>query len=372
MRQPRCNPSRGHGLALISVLLVAAVLAAVTHRLTSRHSLGLAQSQSSLGYDQALAYALGGEALARQILHEDWVKDRDEVESGKPADHLQEPWAQAVPPLALDAVGFIEIQARDLNGCFNVNALAARPEEAGAGESGEEEGEGEGEADAESPDSSSPEDAKLGGARHLGRFKALLRDLGIDEQVAEAALDWMDEDQEVSQTRLDAGAEDNEYLGQDPAYRTSDRRLAHISELRLLKGLAQGDFERLAPHVCALPTSKLKINVNTATVHTLTALGPNPMVNEQRLQRLMETERAYEELSDFTAQDAFPEFGGVGEMLSVASEYFEVQVRVRVGGSVAVLTSVLHRDSDNGAMRLMSRDMGRDFLTRLEAPTEES
>ena len=372
MRQPRCNPSRAHGLALISVLLVAAVLAAITHRLTSRHSLGLAQSQSSLGYDQALAYALGGEALARQILHEDWVKDREEVESGKPADHLQEPWAQAVPPLALDAVGFIEIQARDLNGCFNVNALAARPKEADPGESGEEEGEGEGEGDAESRDSPSPEDAKLGGARHLGRFKALLRDLGIDEQVAEAALDWMDEDQEVSQTRLDAGAEDNEYLGQDPAYRTSDRRLAHISELRLLKGLAQADFERLAPHVCALPTSKLKINVNTATVHTLTALGPNPMVNEQRLQRLMEMERAYEELSDFTAQDAFPEFGGVGEMLSVASEYFEVQVRVRVGGSVAVLTSVLHRDSDNGAMRLMSRDMGRDFLTRLEAPTEES
>ena len=126
MRTRRCNPSRADGVALISVLLVAALLAAVTHQLTARHSLGLAQSQSSLGYDQALAYALGGEALARQILHEDWVKDQEENDSGKPADHLQEPWAQAVPPLALDAVGLIEIQARDLNGCFNVNALAGQ------------------------------------------------------------------------------------------------------------------------------------------------------------------------------------------------------------------------------------------------------
>ena len=367
MRRRRSS-SRADGLALISVLLVAAILAAVTHRLTARHSLGVAQSQSSFGYDQALAYALGGEALARQVLHEDWVKDREESDSGKPADHLQEPWAQAVPPLALDALGFIEIQARDLNGCFNVNALAGPEEDPEEDAPEEESGAGE----AENPDSPSVENPSPGGATHLGRFKTLLRDLGVAEQVAEAALDWMDDNQEVAQTRLDAGAEDNEYLGQDPAYRTADRRLAHISELRLLQGLVQGDFERLAPHVCALPTNKLKINVNTATSPVLAALGANPRVDELRLQRLMETERAFQDLNEFTAQDAFPEFGGVSGLLSAASEYFEVQVRVQVGGSVAVLTSVLHRDLDNGALRLLSRDLGRDFLSRFEAQTEES
>ena len=133
-----------------------------------------------------------------------------------------------------------------------------------------------------------------GGASHLGRFKTLLRNLQVAERAAEAALDWMDDNQEVSQTGLDAGAEDHEYLGQEPAYRTSDRRLAHISELRLLHGMTQADFERLAPHVCALPTDRLKINVNTATSQTLAALEPTAMVDELRLQRLMETERAFE------------------------------------------------------------------------------
>ena len=368
MRKRPRNASRTHGLALISVLLVAAILAAVTHRLTARHSLGVAQSQSSMGYDQALAYALGGEALARQILHEDWIKDREESDSDKPADHLQEPWAQAVPPLALDALGFIEIQARDLNGCFNVNALAGPEQDPNEEAPGQESGAGE----ADSPAPPSPGNPSPGGANHLGRFKALLRELGVAEQVAEAALDWMDDNQEVAQTRLDAGAEDNEYLGRDPAYRTADRRLAHISELRLVQGLAPGDFERLAPHVCALPSNRLKINVNTATGPTLAALGANPRVDELRLQRLMETERAFEDLDEFTAQDAFPEFGSLRGLLSAASEYFEVQVRVRVGDSVAVLTSVLHRDLDNGAMRLVSRDLGRDFLSRFEAQTEES
>ncbi len=364
MRTRRCNPSRADGVALVSVLLVAAILAAVTHQLTARHSLGLAQSQSSLGYDQALAYALGGEALVRQILHEDWVKDQEENDSGKPADHLQEPWAQAVPPLALDAVGLIEIQARDLNGCFNVNALADQEDEPAPGELGD--------GTAENPSDAPPDDPSPDGASHLGRFKTLLRNLQVSERAAEAALDWMDDNQEVSQTGLDAGAEDQEYLGQDPAYRTSDRRLAHISELRLLHGMTQADFERLAPHVCALPTHKLKINVNTATSQTLAALEPTATVDELRMQRLMETERAFEDLNDFTAQDAFPEFGGVSGLLSVASEYFEVQVRVQVGRSIAVLTSVLHRDLDNGAMTLLSRDMGRDFLSRLEVQTEES
>ena len=362
----RPNPGRADGVALISVLLVVAILAAVTHQLTARHSLSVAQSQNSLGYDQALAYALGGEALARQILHEDWVEDREDNESGGPADTLQEPWAQAVPPLELDSLGFIEIQARDLNGCFNVNALLGQDADPAPGEAGGGEGAGD-QADAPNPDAPG-----ASGPSHLGRFKALLRSLQITERFAEAALDWMDGNQEVSQTLLDIGAEDQEYLSQEPAYRTSDRRLAHVSELRLLQGMGQEDFERLAAHVCALPTDQLRINVNTATQQTLAALGPAQTLDDAQMQRLTETERDFEEVGDFTAQDAFPEFAGVSSLLAVASEYFEVQVRVRIGHSIAVLTSVLHRDLDNGAMTLVSRDMGRNFLVRIEVQGEES
>ena len=361
MRNERPNPRRAAGVALVSVLLVVAILAAVAHQLTARHSLSVAQSQSSLGYDQALAYALGGEALARQILHEDWVEDRKDNESGSPADTLQEPWAQAVPPLELDDLGFIEIQARDLNGCFNVNALLGQDGAPAPGEAANEAGD---EDNSDAPGASGPS--------HLGRFKTLLRNLQIAERFAEAALDWMDGNQEVSQTLLDTGAEDQEYLSQDPAYRTADRRLAHVSELRLLQGMSQEDFERLAPHVCALPTVTLRVNVNTATQQTLAALGPAQTLDDAQMQRLMETEREFEEVGDFTAQDAFPEFAGVSSLLAVASEHFEVQVRVRIGHSMAVLTSVLHRDLDNGAMTLVSRDMGRNFLSRIEAQSEES
>ena len=64
-RGARGGTPRMKGVALISVLLVVVVLTSVVYHLVSRHASSLAQSQNALGFDQAMAYALGGEALAR-------------------------------------------------------------------------------------------------------------------------------------------------------------------------------------------------------------------------------------------------------------------------------------------------------------------
>ena len=202
-------------MALISVLLVAAILAAIVHRVTAQHSLNLAQSQNSVGYDQALAYALGGEALARQILYEDFEDDQEE-DPGGIIDSLDEPWAQAVPPLEMDGVGFIEIQAKDLNGCFNLNVIAdmgaeddggagqaGNPQNGGGEGNGQENGQGDGQeaADgAQAPKGTMDPAERLEQRRqHLARFNNLLRNLQIPdpEFIADALWDWMDEDQEV-------------------------------------------------------------------------------------------------------------------------------------------------------------------------------
>ncbi len=315
--------NRSQGVALISVLLVMAVLVAVVYRLSARHSLNLAQSQNSIGFDRALAYALGGEALARQVLIEDLTKSDTEV------DTLLEPWAQAIPPFEVDEVGFLEVQARDLNGCFNLNALV--------GEQGD---------------------------LHFSRLKTLLQSLGVPATIADAAWDWMDADQEV----FGFGAEDDHYLMQQPAYATSGRRLMHVSEVRLLQGADAKHLQALMPHVCALPSEVFKINVNTATSHLLAALEPE--LSEAELQHLTSSERVYESVADFVSEHQA--FASTTEFLSVASEYFEVQVRVQLGGSIAVLTSVLHRDPEGPVIRLLSRDLGRDYQSRFEANTEDA
>ena len=332
-RGARGGTPRVKGVALISVLLVVVVLASVVHHLASRHASSLAQSQNALGFDQAMAYALGGEALARQVLYQ------DRTETGPEIDSFEEDWAQAFPPFELDEQGLIEIQARDLNGCFNLNALAG-----------------------EDPAGGAPAGGKPG--PHLDRFKTLLRNLDIPEPVADETRDWMDADQTV----LGFGAEDYDYLGLQPGYRTSGQPLAHVSELRLMRSMTPKHLQRLRPHVCVLPVSALKLNVNTATSHALAALAPE--LNEPELRMLTEAPRAFANLAEFTKVAAG--FETVAAHLGVTSEFFEVQVRVAVGGGTAMLTSVLHRDPDSSAITLISRDLGRDFRSRLAVEIEDA
>ena len=104
-------------MVLLSVLLILALLSAITYQMVGRQSLVVAQARQTFSGDQALEYALGGEAFARQILYEDWSQ------TGQGVDNLTEAWAQPLAPFEVED-GFLEIQIRDLNGCFNLNSVA--------------------------------------------------------------------------------------------------------------------------------------------------------------------------------------------------------------------------------------------------------
>ncbi len=309
---------RNRGVVLVSVLLVVVLLTAVVYRLSARHSLNLAASQNAAGRDQLVAYALGGEVLARQVLYQDFH------ETGQGRDTLTETWATATPPLELDGQGWIRVQVRDLNGCFNLNALAVQ----GAGD------------------------------QALDQLSSLLARLELPTSIGARLKDWLDSDH----VRLAEGAEDSDYLLAAPAYRAANRPLAHASELRLLRGLTAEQYARLAPHACVVPEATFTINVNTATPLVLAALMPD--VVEARLQTLAEGVRNYAEVVEFLRE--FPEAGPQAEWLSVSSAYFEVQTEVRMGAATFVLTSRLHRDPEIGSIALISRDFSRQFQARAE------
>ncbi len=79
-RPPFIAPSRGHrtvnsrmrnqrGVALISILLIVALVTALMYHLMTRQAFVVAQTRQIIRADQSLAYALGAEAYARQILY---------------------------------------------------------------------------------------------------------------------------------------------------------------------------------------------------------------------------------------------------------------------------------------------------------------
>jgi general secretion pathway protein K len=321
---------RQRGVVLISVLLIVALLGALIYQLVGRQTLLIAQARQTFAGDQALQYALGAEEFARQILYQEWT------ESGA-VDNLTEVWAMPLAPLEVDE-GFLEIQVRDLNSCFNLNSVASV--RGGGGGAGTGTGGGGG-----------------GSARqNLTRFKTLLRNANLPETHAETWLDWIDPDQEIS----GFGAEDSEYLLGEFPHRTADQLAGHVSELRMLREMDPELLEALEPHLCVLPTETLKLNVNTATAAALAALSPT--LAEAQILAMTESERTYEDVAEVTAE--YPELAAAVDALSVASEYFEIQIRAQVDDSLVELSSVLHRGVNDGTITVLTRDFGKRFRSR--------
>jgi|GEM_PF-240541 len=225
-RPPLTAKRKAAGVALVVALLVVALATILVAALLDRGELALARTRNGLRAEQAEAYAQGLDAYATQVL----MLRSD-------ADTAASPWAQPMPPQMLPD-GLVTASMRDLNGCFNLNNL--------------------------SPDA-------VARASWQPVFARLLTALGIDARVQTAIEDWLDPAKLTS-------AEANAYLAQSVPYRPRGGLFAHVSELRLVRGIDGAMYARLAPHVCALPIGT-RINVNTASVPVLQALlGPGTTV----------------------------------------------------------------------------------------------
>ena len=317
---------RQRGVALVSVLLVVAVATALAYAMVDRQGFTIAHSQQTLAGSQARQFALGGEQYARQILYADW-----EEEETRAIDTLLEEWSAPAEAFEVRG-GALEIRIQDLERRFNLNAVSGNRE----------------------------------GAQNTARLKRLLTALGIDANLADHWVDWVDADQDV--TAL--GSEDAAYLMGDPPRRAANQRAAHVSEFAVATGLDAEAFERLRPHITVLPIDDLHVNVNTANEIVLGTLAPN--FTTTRALGLVEQEREIARLEDITG--THPELGEAVAVLTVQSAFFRVQVRAEVDGARSELTSLLHRHPETGALTLLWRSYGERFeaLAWHEHEAEES
>jgi len=316
-------PCSQRGVALVSVLLIVAILLAVTSRLMATHNLVINQHQNTFEQNQALQYAFGAETLARQALYVDFNT------TGQDVDHMGELWAQQTMPFELDEGGFLEAQLRDLNGCLNINGVVG----------------------------SDPKTAKK-------RFKQLLQNLSLPLQIADTWTDWVDGDDVLT----GFGAEDSEYLIAQPAYRTPNHIVADISELYLLQNIEREQLDILLPHICLLPIADSQLNINTINAQTLASL--DSALSLETAQSIAEADRSYANVQEFTT--AFPDFAATASALSVTSEYFLLHAQAQVGSSSVTLQSLLHRDVSSGNVTVLRRDFGKLFRSNLTLDIEES
>lgn len=308
------RPTQQRGVALITVLLVVAIATVVTAGMIARQQLSIRSSSNQLSARQAWHYALGGEALAQALLVRD-LKQAGSQQS-QPVDHLGEAWARKQTPFEVDG-GRISVQIEDLAGRFNLNSLLVNQ--------------------------TVNEVAQQ-------RFERLLVALKIDPLFATRLIDWLDKNQQLS---AGSGAEDNEYLLLQPAYRAANRRLQDVSELRLLLELSEADYQRLRPYVSALP-EQVQLNVNTASAVLLSTLSDTLTLPAAQALVKERSAQSYRSPTEFTDKVA----GVPAESIAVSSSFFQARSEVQLGERKRVLVSVLQREAD-GRVLVLQRDLGQ-------------
>ena len=245
------------GVALISVMVVVTVVAAAAAQLLYRQNIDIERSTRIMSREQAFLFAFGLETYARDLLARDNDKYDYEVDFSRyqEEDGLIETWSWPIPnqymsdewldTLRRAGAGRIEARVRDLSGLFNINgvrhAVLSRNK------------------------NNQPNKWET---LYERTFKNIISTAFANDEenppdvdaLWNSLIDWFDADDEVS----DGGAEDDDYLENDPPYITGEGRMAWPEEIRLIQGFEGRVAERLLPLISALPhPGQVKLNINT-------------------------------------------------------------------------------------------------------------
>ena len=355
------------GAALIIAMLVFALSATLLVALQREFSLALQRGTNQLFSEQAWAYLIGAEELAKLALQADHLLD---ARSATAADHLGELWAQPATPYPLDAGGWMTGQLTDLQGRINLNMLVSDPVTQSPPSGGEGVSDGGSESasagvESEPVSQSRQQNESVGqvSGDEAGRWtptqKLLIRllqalneaSLPLDEAMAltEAISDFIDPD---TNRRRD-GAEANEYRYADFPYLPANRALASVSELRSVRGMTPEIYEALAPLVTVWPERNTRLNILTAPLPVLRTLNaddqwaPLPVSDAERWVE-SRREGGIAQVADLLGD---PILAGrpsaeLESLLDIRSDWFLLDASVELLDRQRHLFTVLHRETD--------------------------
>ena len=294
--QPRFHSPRQSGLALVTVLLIVALATTAAAYMSLGQEVWIRQSQMLIDRAQGEAVRWGALNWAAEILIED-AKDNK-------TDSEEDDWNKALPPLSVEG-GMVTGEIKDAHARFNLNSIVRNGKP-----------------------------SRL----DLGIYRRLLENQGLDPDLADALVDWLDPDSTVRPN----GAEDLEYLSVAPPlspYRAANQALQTVDELRLVRGYNGEIITKIRPYVTALPEATT-ININTAEEAVLQVLLyplTESAIKDFTKERPYKTAaKAIQRLKKLAPEQEFSI-----TTLGVQSTYFEVRIATQFGrferGSVALL-----------------------------------
>ena len=285
------------GLALLMAMLIVVIATTIAVSIVHEEKFTIRKTAHIQSMDRARLYAFGLEDWARVYLREDSEESK--------IDSLDESWARGIPGLPIQG-GYLTGYLEDEQAKFNINTLVISE-------------------------------------AAVNRFRRLCDNLGVDDNFIPALMDWVDKDFDIRQPD---GMEEN-YAD----YRVANREMADISELRLVQNVTPEIFEKLEPHITALPATST-LNVNTMSVTVFQSLGDKLDATQFIEER---DDDAYESVEDFVQRLQIPvEIEG----LSVDTRYFRAHGQVVQGEQIFNLSSLVYRDP-KGETIVVNRTLGQ-------------
>ncbi|MEM8918617.1 MAG: type II secretion system minor pseudopilin GspK [Pseudomonadota bacterium] len=289
------------GAALLTVLLLVAVLAILAAHGIDRIAGAAKLTSNSRELAQAQAYMVAAENLGMET-----AQKIVEPSPGR-TTNLGD-WNGRVNQVPVPG-GIISATISDGGNCFNINSLVSQEQNIYV--------------------------ARQAGLDQFIRLMGLLDvPQGDALDIAASLVDWLDSDT----VALAGGAEDEYYLQSQRAYRTANNLIVDISELRAIKGIDAAIYARLVPWICALPIAELSpVNINTLRPEQsllLEILSENPVSSvdiRQFLGRRPET--GFSSVTEFWSRplpasfDATPE---VQRQVKVATRWFRLDLTVEM------------------------------------------
>ncbi len=322
------------GVALITVMLIVALIAILATQMTARLQLQMQRTANITTNQQAYWYAMGAEAFAKSVLKQSFEDNSENT-------HLGQVWAQGETSFPVD-FGQITGEITDLHSCFNLNALRTEDDDANNSVK-------------KSPIRRAFEELLIAlNIEDVGSFEA--------EYMADALTDWLDPNSSISSS---GGAEDNDYAAKEFPYLAANNFLVSLSELRVIEHFTVNVIEKLKDYACVLPNTNMnKINLNTIAqdkpeiLVALLGISQNEASEalSARGEEGFKTVEEFFSLSELSKAKIAPE---QKQQFAVTSEYFKLKATASFNNSYFALNTIMKVDNKNN-IRVISRIIGRE------------
>lgn len=307
---------QGHsqrGMAIISALLIAAVVAVIAGAMLTRQTVFTRSLEAEQLRIQARWVLLGGLEISRQLL---WDARRQDV-----LTRLDQPWARPIGPLATNQGVTFEGRLEDEQGKFNLSNLISFQQV---------------------------------DAAQLQSFERLCQLIGIDsalsQRISQRVISSYDQHlgkPDANGAGFNSGRETSP--GADDSVLPAKRpMLRSLEDLADIAGLDPRLLQRMASYISVLP-GKTWVNGNTASAEVLSTVVPGLDLSRARaLVAERDGGRWFINRGDFANRLRLPQ-GAMDEVpVGMTSEWFRLRGQARREQRRVNIDALLHRSGDGG------------------------